>query len=282
MIFRRRQNFIPFHATSMSQRNHLDCKLSVKGAAGSLLPNVNKACAERDVELSLLRRAACAVHRVLPCLTFGVFKAIPNNIEMSSQSIDSAGAAMGNKLTLAFILAMFIAIAFPLPSRAQRGFLMGGGQFVRPRPNVPLGHPRQGPILTGPRGHGRFGRGGSAVYPYLYPPYYDSGYYSEPAPTGPQQDRVVVVENSQQPAAVAPAPPPKSLMLERQGDHWVRVTDAGQTVTDLQPGQKGSETAANLRAISPQEGATVEPPPQLPPAVLVFRDGHKEIGRAHV
>lgn len=65
-------------------------------------------------------------------------------------------------------------------------------------------------------------------------------------------------------------------MLERQGDHWVRVTDAGQTVTGLQPRQKGSETAANLRAISPQEGAAVEPPPQLPPAVLVFRDGHKE------
>lgn len=183
---------------------------------------------------------------------------------------------MGNKLTLAFILAMFSAMAFPLPSRAQRGFLMGGGQFVRPRPHVPLGHPRQGPILTGPRGHGRFGRGGTAVYPYLYPPYYDSGYYSEPAPTEPQQDRVVVVENSQQPAPAAPAPPPKSLMLERQGDHWVRVTDAGQTVTDLQPGQKGSETAANLRSITPQEGAGVQPAHALPPAVLVFRDGHQE------
>ncbi|HEV2245481.1 MAG TPA: hypothetical protein VGW37_02410, partial [Terriglobia bacterium] len=117
---------------------------------------------------------------------------------------------MGNKLTLAFILAMFSAMAFPLPSRAQRGFLMGGGQFVRPRPNAPLGHPRQGPILTGPiltgpRGDGRFGRGGSAVFPFLYPPYYYSDYYSGPAPTEPQPERVVVVENSQQPAAVAPA-----------------------------------------------------------------------------
>ncbi|HEX5412859.1 MAG TPA: hypothetical protein VFZ27_13500 [Terriglobia bacterium] len=183
---------------------------------------------------------------------------------------------MGYKLTLTLILAAFGAVLFPLPSRAQGGFLRGGGQFVRSRPHVPLGHPRQGPILTGPRGRGRFRGRGSAVYPYLYPPYYDSGYYSETAPTEPEQERVVVLQNAQQPAAVAPAPPPKSLMLELRGDHWVRVTDAGQTVANLPPGEKGSANTESMRAITPQQGAAAEPAHQLPPAVLVFRDGHKE------
>jgi hypothetical protein len=184
---------------------------------------------------------------------------------------------MGKKVTLALVLAMLGAIAFPSTSHAQRGFLMGGGQFVRPRPHAPLGGARQGPVLTGPRGHGRFRGGyGSAVYPYLYPPYYYSDYYSEPAYNEPQQERVVVVENSQPRAEVPPPPPPESLMLELQGDHWVRVTEAGRTVASSQAGEKGSPKAESMRTIAPQESAAVEPPRELPPAVLVFRDGHKE------
>src|SRR5574337_708017 len=183
---------------------------------------------------------------------------------------------MVKKLALILVPAVVGVILLPLPSQAQRGSLMGGGQFMRPQPHGPFGGARQGPVLTGRRGHGHFGQYGSGVYPYLYPPYYYSDYYSEPATTAPQQERVVVVENSQPRPEVPPSPPPQSLMLELHGNHWVRVTDSGQTVAGLQPGEKGSEKAANMRMITPQESAAIEPPRELPPAVLVFRDGHKE------
>ena len=184
---------------------------------------------------------------------------------------------MGNKLALTFLLSMFGALLLPLPSHAQGGFLTGGGHFARSRPNVPLRGPRPGVFLTGERGHGRSRGHGFAVYPYLYPPYYYSDYYSEPVVREPQQDRVVVVENSQPRAeAPPPPPPPESLMLELRGDHWVRVTASGQIVADLQTSENGAAKAARMRTITPQESATVEPTRELPPAVLVFRDGHQE------
>jgi hypothetical protein len=183
---------------------------------------------------------------------------------------------MGKKLTLALFMAMLGAMVSPLPSQAQRGFLTGGGQAVRPRPHVPLRGARQGVYLTGRRGHRNQRRSGSGVLPYLYPPYYYSDYYSGPAATETQQERVVVVENTQPRAEAPPPPPPKSLMLELRGNHWVRVTDSGQTMAASQPGEKGSTQAASIRTVSPQESTVVEPPRELPPAVLVFRDGHKE------
>jgi hypothetical protein len=183
---------------------------------------------------------------------------------------------MGNKLTLTMGLALLGVLLLPMPSQAQRGFLMGGGQSVRPRPQVPLSGARPGFYLKGERGHGRSRGYGSAVYPYLYPPYYYSDYYSEPVAPEPRQERVVVVENTRPRADVPLPPPPESLMLELRGDHWVRVTESGRTMAESQVGEKGSAKAESMRTIAPQESAAVEPPRELPPAVLVFRDGHKE------
>lgn len=183
---------------------------------------------------------------------------------------------MGNKLTLTLGLALLGALLIPMPSQAQRGLLMGGGQFVRPRPHVPLSGARQGVYLTGTRGHGRSRGYGSAVYPYLYPPYYYSDYYSEPVAPAPQPERVVVVENTRPRAEAPPPPPPESLMLELRGDHWVRVTESGRAMAASQAGEKGSTKAESMRTITAQESTAVEPPQELPPAVLVFRDGHKE------
>lgn len=174
-------------------------------------------------------------------------------------------------------MAMLGAMVCPSPTQAQGGFLLGPGQTVRARPHMPLGVPRQNVSLRGPRRqhHRRTGRG---VLPYLYPPYYYYGdYYSQPAPSESRPSQVVVVERSQPRAeAPPPSPPPDSLMLELRGNHWVRVTDSGQTMADSQPGKQSSAKAANVRTLTPKERATIELPRELPPAVLVFRDGHKE------
>ena len=65
-------------------------------------------------------------------------------------------------------------------------------------------------------------------------------------------------------------------MLELRGNHWVRVTGSGRTIAESQPAGKSSEKAVNVRTMTPQEQAAAEQPRDLPPAVLVFRDGHKE------
>ena len=187
---------------------------------------------------------------------------------------------MGNKLTFALVLAMLAGMFFPMSSRAQRVVLKGEGAAMRGPSRLPFRAGHSGPILVGrrSRGRGRYrGRGygyGYAAYPYLYPGYYYSDYYSEPAPSEPEPTRVVVIENSQPRPEAPPQPPPESLLLERQGNHWVRITDSGETSVQRQP--KGSAKTASLRTMPPQESAAVETPRKLPPAVLVFRDGHKE------
>jgi len=70
--------------------------------------------------------------------------------------------------------------------------------------------------------------------------------------------------------------PVESLVLELQGDHWVRITNYGQSETGGQSSEPGPERAANLPPATPRRIPAAVPPSKLPPAVLVFRDGHKE------
>ncbi|HYA89205.1 MAG TPA: hypothetical protein VEF54_00120 [archaeon] len=99
--------------------------------------------------------------------------------------------------------------------------------------------------------------GGAGYWPY-YSADYDGegGMIEEPPP------RTIVVQ------AAAPATtPPESLLLELRGDHWVRITSQGEAAAVEQP-------AAPLTA--PRRIQDSTPAPQLPAAVLVFRDGHEE------
>ena len=124
-----------------------------------------------------------------------------------------------------------------------------------------------------PRSAHRFGRHNTFFptpffYPYYYPYYED--YDREPEAPTPQ---VVVMQS---PPAAAPAPAvsaPEPLLLEWQGDHWVRITNYGQSPTRLQPDHAGE---SNLRSAAPGRKSPVQPPGELAPAVLVFRDGRKE------
>ncbi len=66
-------------------------------------------------------------------------------------------------------------------------------------------------------------------------------------------------EGAAQPAqAATPERVIHPLLIERQGDQWVQVTGYSQAPA------------------VPSPSKAAEPPQELPPAVLVFRDGHEE------
>jgi len=113
---------------------------------------------------------------------------------------------------------------------------------------------------------------------YWYPPYFlneenDSEQRKAEAPT-PQ---VVVIDPSQA-SAHKPPSPPESLLLELRGDQWVRVTSSGQSPVGTPAAQPESLPASAPRPVTPRIMAA-EPLRELPPAVLVYRDGHQEVVR---
>lgn len=185
---------------------------------------------------------------------------------------------MVKRFALLLLTATTCTLFLALPSQAQRGFLSGRGAGMRGRPHSPYNGIHRGGYLIGPRHNGHRGYSRSNYYmPYLYPGYYDSGYYSQSSPSEePPPTRVIVVENTQPRVEAPPPPPPKSLLLELQGNHWVRVTDSGTAMTGSEPKQKGSAKPSSLRPATPRPVEAMEAPRKLPPAVLVFRDGHKE------
>lgn len=135
---------------------------------------------------------------------------------------------------------------------------------------VGVGHPSAGPVgMTGhhfgtsivvnPRGFNRPFRRFGYPYPYGYglygAPYYygddygayESDYRAEPAP----QAAPVVQEKAE--------PLPDPVLLELHGSQWVKVGNFGEA----------SQQALNA-------SASTASAKEIPPAVLVYRDGHSE------
>ena len=116
---------------------------------------------------------------------------------------------------------------------------------------------------------------GSAVlaYPYFYP---DTDYDSEVASQPPQ---VVVVQAATPAPVPAPPAPRESLLIEWQGDHFVRTTSMKDPTGALIATDYSEKSAATRAAPTRSAAATrtaAQPPRELPPAVLVFHDGRKE------
>lgn len=112
-------------------------------------------------------------------------------------------------------------------------------------------------------------------YPYFYPDSdFESGESSNP--------QVVVV----QAPAPAPAPPPdppaarESVLIEWQGDHFVRSTTSARSSVGAQVAPDYSEKSASplssTKRLLPARKNAVPSPAELPPAVLVFHDGRQE------
>jgi hypothetical protein len=117
---------------------------------------------------------------------------------------------------------------------------------------------------------------GPNYYPY-YDPYFDSYYDSADAPDE------LPPPPSWQPAPpsaqATPSKPVESVVMELRGDRWVRLTNYGVNDTGDQPSEpRSAARPAGTPSKSPAAFAQSQAPPitELPPAVLVFRDGHQE------
>jgi hypothetical protein len=125
-------------------------------------------------------------------------------------------------------------------------------------------------------------RGHSAMRRFFPPlllgdPYDYADYTSRPAESGNAPQIIVV----QVPAAAPPAPSREArvepLMLELQGDHYVRVGEAQQE--ENQPAAQPRD--ARLTRVKPLPTANhanqrQSPAADLQPIALVYRDGHRE------
>jgi hypothetical protein len=137
---------------------------------------------------------------------------------------------------------------------------MGSGRVVGGSARFHQGHPseRRSTLLA---------------YPYFYS---DSDYDSE---DGSQPPQVVVVQASAPAPPPAPPAPRESLLIEWQGDHFVRSITSAKASAGAQAPDYAEKSVAPLsiarRSASGQKNA-VQPPRELPPAVLVFHDGRKE------
>jgi len=139
-----------------------------------------------------------------------------------------------------------------------------------------------------------FGRG-SLLLPY---PYYSDYEYDSQEPAPPQ----VVMVPAAAPVQTPPATPLEPLLIEWQGDHFERMTltqkasAAGQHTPDYSDKSYSDKSVASSSSYPPARAAaasgssagrssssltprkTAAPPAarELPPAVLVFRDGRTE------
>ena len=130
--------------------------------------------------------------------------------------------------------------------------------------------PVPGRIARSPRNrfrHAYPGYGPYFYYPDYYPDYdpaYDNDEGAPGAPPPPVR------------AAAQPAPPAEnskpadSVVMELRGDRWVRLTSTGPVEVVGKVSPDGAPSGA-LSAFDPTPAAA-----PLPPAVLVFRDGHRE------
>lgn len=188
------------------------------------------------------------------------------------------GYVMRSKLAVALSFAVLSVLVLALPGYAQRGFRGGRGWGMRSHPNFPFHRIPSRGFRPGIRGRGFYGGfgAGTTIIPYWFPPYYYSDYYYQQVPREAPPVQTVIVERSAPAPEPPPPPPPNALVLERQGNRWVRITDSGANEVNGQAEQQKSVKASSTPRTEPSRTIAAAPPRVLPPAVLVFRDGHKE------
>ena len=175
---------------------------------------------------------------------------------------------MNKRAGVALSVVVLGAMIISWPAQAQRRFAGASAPAFHGRPGFPM---RPGPrphfVL---RGQGRFFRRSAfGLFPYYYP-YLDSESYSEPAVVETPAPQQVFVQTTE---AHAPKPAilPDPLLLEAQGDHWVRVTSSGTEFV-----QSGVAPSSGTPSETRRVNEAISQPAALPPTVLVFRDGHQE------
>jgi len=191
---------------------------------------------------------------------------------------------MKQRVTIAVPIALLGALLLGPPANAQRGF---GGRAG------PSGHAPSGPSRgAGARGafryaHGQrsgFGirRGGwgwgyGLGWDYLPNPYFDeSGEdYARPDYEPPMPPPQAMYEPPEPARLIQP------ILIERQGNDWVQVSGYKEAPASGEAQTARSADSMHQRATSPGEQPAAEPAGAIPPAVLVFRDGHQEEVRSY-
>jgi hypothetical protein len=182
------------------------------------------------------------------------------------------------------VLAIFLTATFfiftamlSLPLAAQmRGGVVTAGAGVTSGGGTAGAGSHAGAAGAGHGHHGHSSGRHSTLFPYFYD-YADYGYDNqEPAPLAAAPAAVTTVREP-------PAAPAESLLIEWQGDHFARTT-LSQKVSDGEPiapdySEQAHPEKSRLRSPGLSTRAAVaQTPRELPPAVLVFRDGrHEEI-----
>lgn len=114
--------------------------------------------------------------------------------------------------------------------------------------------------------------------PYFYPDGDDYDYENDyPVPPVVQP---IVAQPVQSATLPAPAIPAQPLLLENHNGAWVRVPTGSEMpvapTSALANPKPDSASTPNSRAGFVELPAAAAPAPPLPPAVIVFRDGHTE------
>ena len=121
-------------------------------------------------------------------------------------------------------------------------------------------------------GHGRVEHRFSRQPIFIGDPFWYSDYDSRPVYEAAAPEVVVVQPPAAPAQTTTPSVPPEPVVIEWQGDHFVRMTLTEASSRQRGPADYSEKSAPHFSAHKP----VAQPPQELPPAVLVFRDGHKE------
>jgi hypothetical protein len=173
---------------------------------------------------------------------------------------------------------------FSRPTIALPVALLGAALLA---PSAPAQGRGMRAFSAAPQAHSSFrfgGRDGSARQShrrflnepaFLFPPYYYPDDEFDYGPVAPEESPVqmAVAQPAQSPAPAAS--PVESLLLENRGGQWVRIPTGSQMAIPQSTKPDSVQPSSPRPGISePTEAAP--PVAELPPAVIVFRDGHRE------
>jgi hypothetical protein len=151
---------------------------------------------------------------------------------------------------------------------ARTGFAPGFAGGRGGVPPVGMNRPQRG--ITGGFRHRPHNGVGFGTAFLGSPFWYGDGWYDSPAAPAERE----TAEAPASPAVEPASPPAPPLMIERQGDRFVRLTDA-QANAAVSPGEPEGK-ASRRAAVRGAKSEAPSPTKNDVPAVLVFRDGRQQ------
>jgi hypothetical protein len=171
---------------------------------------------------------------------------------------------------IAIPTAIFGMLLFTPLMHAQGRGMRGSSSGIRSRSSFRVSRGGDFDRQSGRRFENGFG---FPFAPFFYPDYYSGGDadYRDAAPEAqPTQTHVV-----QQPPA-PPPPPGDTLILENHDGQWVRIPIGAEMVKASASAKVENSAGTGLQAANAEVAVSEISRAPLPPAVLVFRDGHSE------